>query len=231
MNIICIIPARDGSKRIPGKNIVPLLGVPLIEHTIHHAKASKYINQVLVYSDGEDIREASRKAGAATMVRPPEISRDHDQPESALIIALSNMEAIYNVEYDLLVFLQCTSPIRRKGDIDNVIEKSLELKTSIYSATATWHYIIHDGYGNWYAEHERARSQDRKPALAEDGSIYVLSPNELKKHNNRMNVHSMPYIIPWWCGLEIDEEEDIETCELIMRWKQSELAWMPVEKS
>ena len=141
------------------------------------------------------------------------------------------IEVIYGDRFDLLVFLQCTHPIRRKGDIDAAIVLAERYDASIYSATATDQYVIYDGYGNFYWDHKRARRQDRRPALLESGNLYVISPKMLRKYNNRMHYQSVEYIMPWWCGLEIDEEEDIETCELIMQWKQSELAWMPETRS
>jgi len=232
MNVIAIIPARGGSKGFPGKNIAPLLGVPLIEHTIRHARASKYVNLIVVSTDDERIAQASWKAGASVVNRPPQLAGDYEQPESALIHVLDFWEETYGEIFDLLVFLQCTHPIRRVGDIDTAIEKCLKDEmSSVWSATETDQYVIFDGYGEFYFNHDRARRQDRIPAMLESGNLYVMRPNDLRKKNNRMcGIMNRFYVMPWWCGIEIDEEEDIETCELIMRWKQSELAWMPEGK-
>ncbi|MGB8703288.1 MAG: acylneuraminate cytidylyltransferase, partial [Thermosynechococcaceae cyanobacterium] len=108
---VAIIPARGGSKGLPRKNVRPLLNLPLIAHTILDAKESKFINSIFVSTDDQEIANISRSYDVKVIDRPEELSSDTASSESSLIHALSEIEEHY-ISPDLIVFLQCTSPIR-----------------------------------------------------------------------------------------------------------------------
>ena len=120
MRIVCIIPARGGSKRIPGKNIMQFCGKPLIAWSIEQAKASKYIEEVYVSSDSYKILRISGEYGALAIKRPEELATDTSLSEDALLHALDYMDSP-----DVIVFLQVTSPVRTTEDIDDAIAQFL----------------------------------------------------------------------------------------------------------
>lgn len=116
--VLCIIPARGGSRGIPKKNIIDFDSRPLLCWSIAQAQASKYIDKIVVSSDSEEILDVARNAGACTIKRPPGISGDHATTEDTLRHCLWHYD-----DYDIVVLLQATSPLREPKDIDKAIEK------------------------------------------------------------------------------------------------------------
>ncbi len=119
---IAIIPVRGGSKGIPGKNLLPILGKPLVVHSIEQARSVARIDEVLVSTDSEAIANVARMAGATIVVRPAELATDTAPSESALLHALDDFKTRRGSDPDAVVFLQATSPIRQPGEIDAALE-------------------------------------------------------------------------------------------------------------
>lgn len=116
MNFLGIIPARGGSKGIPGKNIKMIAGKPLIEWTIKHAKASRLLTRFLVSTDSNEIAMVARKTGAECLMRPAHLAEDF----TPTIDVLKHIVEKYPC--DAIVLLQPTSPIRNLGRIDECIQ-------------------------------------------------------------------------------------------------------------
>jgi len=114
---LAIIPARGGSKRLPRKNILDLNGTPLIAYSIEAGLKSKYIDKVIVSSDDEEILKISKKYGALTLIRPDELAGDMATTFDAIAHTIENTK-----EYDYIVLLQPTSPLRDEKHIDEAIE-------------------------------------------------------------------------------------------------------------
>lgn len=126
LEILGIIPARGGSKTIPGKNIRPIAGRPLLVWTIEAAKGSKHLTRVIVSTDDESIADAARAAGAEVpFLRPKEISKDLSTDIEFLTHALETLEETEGYVPDIIVRLPPTSPLRRSEHIDEGIEKLL----------------------------------------------------------------------------------------------------------
>ena len=182
---IAIIPARGGSKGIPRKNIRPLLGIPLIAHSIKDAQQAKLVAQVYVSTDDPEIAQISQSYGAKIIERPPELADDKASSESALIHALAELEK-HNINPELIVFLQCTSPIRTREDIDSAIAKlKAENSDSLLSVSPSHRFLWQevDGVAKSinYDYKNRPRRQDMNPQYVENGSIYVLKPWVIKE--------------------------------------------------
>ena len=122
MEIVCIIPARGGSKGIPRKNLKKITGHPLIAHSILHAKNANSINYIFVSTDDPEIADVAISYGAEVIQRPMELSGDSDSSESALVHALGVIKE-RGLYPDLVVFLQCTSPLRDGNDIDKAVKQ------------------------------------------------------------------------------------------------------------
>ncbi|MFA5276467.1 MAG: acylneuraminate cytidylyltransferase family protein, partial [Candidatus Omnitrophota bacterium] len=136
--IIAIIPARGGSKGIPGKNIIDFAGKPLLAWSILQAKSSKMISEVYVTSDSRQILEIAEKYGARPILRPKNIASDTASSESALLHTLNQIKG----KVDYIVFLQPTAPLRKTNDIDNAIKKIISEKTdSLLSLTKAYEFI------------------------------------------------------------------------------------------
>lgn len=225
MNIICIIPARGGSKGIPKKNIMEFCGKPLIVWSIEQAKASQYIKEVYVSSDDKEILKISEESGAKTIKRPKKMAADYSPSEGALQHAVDHIQKSYKEKIDTVVFLQATSPIRTSEEIDEAIELFLSKKAdSLFSAVKIEDFLMwepfQDGYRSiTYDYKNRGRRQDRKPYYLEHGSIYIFKPETLKRYNNRLGGKIAIYIMDCWKSFQIDRPEDVEICEYFMRKK------------
>lgn len=123
--VLALIPARGGSKGLPGKNTRPLCGKPLIAWSIETARNSVHVDHVLVSTDSAAIADVSERNGSAAVIRPPELATDHALVADAIRHAVKVLEDS-NDFFDLLVLLQPTSPIRPQGLLDECVEELLE---------------------------------------------------------------------------------------------------------
>ena len=118
---VAIIPARGGSKGIPGKNTLLVAGKPLLAWSIEHALRSSKIHSVWVTSDSLEILDIAENYGARTIIRPDNISGDKSTSEEAWIHAVNHI--MLSVEIELVICMQPTSPIRGRHDLDEAIDK------------------------------------------------------------------------------------------------------------
>lgn len=124
LRVLAIIPARGGSKGLPNKNIKHLLGKPLISWTIESAQKSKLIDKIFVSTDCEQIAEISRSNGTEVpFLRPSELATDTASSADVVIHVLETLQQKYGESFDYLVLLEPTSPLRKKDDIDQMLQK------------------------------------------------------------------------------------------------------------
>lgn len=218
MEIICIIPARGGSKGIPNKNIIDFCGKPLLAWSILQARQTRGIKDVYVSSDDDKILKIANDYHAKPVKRPDQISTDTATSESALLHALDVIES-EGKKVDIVVFLQATSPLREAKDIDNAIEKLLdEQADSLFSSAKLEDFFIWKDTDQGlislnYDYQKRLRRQDVKPQYVENGSIYICKPEILKKYCNRLGGHIVTYEMAFWKTWEIDSLDDKVLCE------------------
>jgi N-acylneuraminate cytidylyltransferase len=227
MEILCIIPARGGSKGIPKKNISPLSGKPLIAYTIENAKNSEAINRVVVSTDDDEIAQVSKKYGAEIVWRPSELSSDTAASEDALLHTLSHYEKSEGYYPDILVFLQCTSPLTLPEDIDSTVLAMIEEKADSALAVSSFHYFLWekspDGNASGINHDKSVRHlrQDRKPQYIETGAIYVMRADGFKKAGHRFFGKTVMYVMPPERCLEIDDPVDLELAEFFLQKRQA----------
>ncbi|WP_414527898.1 cytidylyltransferase domain-containing protein [Nodularia chucula] len=223
-SIITIIPARGGSKGIPGKNIRPLLDKPLIAYSIIDSQEAQLVNRVYVTTDDAEIASVSRSYGAEVIQRPIELATDTASSESALIHALTEIEKT-GISPELVVFLQCTSPLRTGSDIDRAIEQlRSENADSLLSVSPTHRFLWHQVNGVTesinYDYRQRQRRQDMNPQYMENGSVYIFKPWVLKELHNRLGGKISMFVMNEEQSHEIDSLEDFEYVEFLLN-KQS----------
>jgi YrbI family 3-deoxy-D-manno-octulosonate 8-phosphate phosphatase len=233
-NIIAIIPARGGSKGIPGKNIIDFCGKPLLAWSILQAKEAETIVQVYVSSDDQHILNVATRYGAIPIHRPKELATDIAPSEQALIHALDEIERSTGYGLDLVVFLQATSPLREPEDIDGGVRRLLETESdSLFSMTVLEDFCVwtrrgSDLVGLTFDPFHRDRRQDREPLYLENGSIYVFRPGILRKYQNRLGGKISMLEMDFWKSYEIDKMEDIEICRyyfekhLLPHWEKKQ---------
>ena len=221
MSIIAIIPARGGSKGLPRKNIRNLADKPLIAHSIIHGLEAKLVDKIYVSTDDREIAEISQDYGAEIIDRPDELAGDTASSESALVHAVEQIEST-GIAIDLVVFLQCTSPIRTGTDIDNAIKKiKTENADSLLSVSPShrflWQEVNSIAKSINYDYRDRPRRQDMQPQYVENGSIYIFKPWVLKELNNRLGGKVVLFPMSEAAAWEIDSLFDFEIAEFLLK--------------
>ena len=224
-NIVVIIPARGGSKGIPRKNIQLLAGIPLIAHTIGQALASKSVSRVIVSTDDAEIAAISGQYGAEIVLRPVHLAADDSTSEEALLHAIDTLEKS-GPTIDMVVFLQCTAPIRSADDIDNAIDLFKENEAdSLLSGVPSHLFLWQVKNGEAIAENhnylKRKRRQDMQNQYVENGSIYIFRPQMLRETGNRLGGKIVLYQMDEQSALDIDSLHDLARCELVFAEKQN----------
>jgi len=223
MTTPAIILARGGSKGIPGKNIMPFCGKPLIAWSIEQAKAASQVDEVWVSSENEDILAVARAQGAECLVRPDQLATDTADSEGALIHFLESWKAAQGQGRfpERVVFLQTTSPLRRADDIDKAIQTYEQAGAdSLFSASLLEDYCIWDGQPGSYRSitydyRNRGRRQERDPVILENGSIYIFRPDILISHRNRLGGKIAVHLMQHWQSYQIDDPSDVD----VIRWQ------------
>lgn len=222
-HILAIIPARGGSRGVPRKNIRPLAGRPLLAHTIAHALAARSITRLVVSTDDAEIGAIARQNGAEVIWRPAAISGDTATTESALLHVLDTLQAAGGYTPDLVVLLQCTSPLRLPGDIDQAVETLLEsgadsLLSVVPFSRFLWRVGEDGRLQSWnYDYRRRPRRQEYASGLyMENGSIYVMRPRVLREEHNRLGGRIACYVMHPLTAVEIDALEDFALAEAIL---------------
>ena len=223
MKNIAIIPARGGSKGIPQKNIQDLCGKPLIAYSIEAALQAEKVDRVVVSTDDQEIAEISSKYGAEVIGRPAEISGDFASSESALLHVLEELRLKEHYHPDLLVFLQCTSPLTLPADIDGTVQALLDQGADTAFAAAPFHYFLWslntegEAHGINHDKKNRLMRQQRDNQFVEAGAVYVMRTPDFQEKKHRFFGKTVLYEIPEERCFEIDEPVDLIVAEQLMK--------------
>ncbi|MFN4113440.1 MAG: cytidylyltransferase domain-containing protein [Sphingomonadaceae bacterium] len=221
--ITAIIPARGGSKGVPRKNVLPLMGKPLLAHTIEAALASRHVARVAVSTDDPEIAAVARRFGAEVVDRPAEIAGDKASSEAALLHALDTLHPAGAPQPDLFVFLQCTSPLTRPEDIDALVEAfRREGADSAFLATRFYHFLWRaDALGDFHGvNHDRTfrqMRQDRPAEYLETGAGYAIGTAGFREHGHRFFGKVVAVEMPGERVGEIDTADEFAVIEARMR--------------
>ena len=222
MEYLAVIPARGGSKGVPGKNIRPLYGKPLIAWTIAQSLAARRVGRVLVSTDDTAIADVARAHGALVpFVRPAELAQDSTPTEPVLLHALAECERS-GYRPDAVVLLQATSPARRPGAIDRAIEQfEREGADSLLSVCENHHFFWKNRSAPeaLYDYRKRPRRQDigeEARWYRENGSIYVTRTGLLRGQHNRLGGKIAMFLMSEDESHEIDTQHDFRVLEGLM---------------
>lgn len=223
MRVVAVIPARGGSVGLPGKNIRPFNGVPLVGLSVIAAKSASLVSNVYVSSDAQNILDVGEHYGATSIQRPADISNSTASSESALIHALRAIEENEGALPDVLVFLQCTSPFTTSAQIDAIVTQMVEANADSAFSVVEDHGFIWEVAADGTAKgitHDqtkpRQRRQDMTPRYRENGAIYAMRVSSFLESGNRFCGRNIlvPMEMP---PFEIDTPEDWRIAETFAR--------------
>jgi CMP-N,N'-diacetyllegionaminic acid synthase len=226
VKILALVVARGGSKRLPGKNIRPLGGVPLILWSINVANGIPEICDILVSTDDDVTANLCKEAGALVpWLRPAALASDEARSIDVVLHALDWYETEFG-SVDGLLLLQPTSPFRSRETVAKGIELFKRNKTqkTVLGVTEAhdhpmWTFKIDEKSLVPYLGEAglNTRSQDLKPAYVVNGSFYLSSPHEIRTHKSFISEQTIPLIInSVEESIDIDTEWDWEIAQMVI---------------
>ena len=225
--------ARGGSKGVPGKNIKPLCGKPLISYSIDVARKSKYISGVFVSTDCHNIARVAQEYGAKVpFMRPPELAGDNS-PEYLSWKHALEFSANNGIKTDIFVVLPTTSPLRRVSDVDECIEHFIASKGSDI-AIAVSKSSHHPSFNMVFRGEDGAvslvlpmkqkivRRQDAIPVYNITTAVYVTTPSYVLSTNSYFDGNVTSIIIPEENAVDIDTRVDFMLAGLLLQERLNE---------
>jgi len=216
--ILAIIPARGGSKGLPRKNILDLLGKPLIAWTIEASLNSKYITKTIVSSDDDEILDISKTYKADTIKRPEILALDTTAIEPVIKHVIDELKK-ENQEFDYLVLLQPTSPLRDVKNIDDAFDMLFKSDASaLISVCEIDNKILKafkqnkDGFieGVSNNKYPFMRRQDLPKTYMSNGAIYIIEVDEFLRNDSFYSDRTISYLMDEIKSMDIDTKEDLE---------------------
>lgn len=222
MNILAIIPARGGSKGIPRKNVRLLNEKPLISYSINNAKKSKFITDVYVSTDDEEIEMISKKYGSKIINRDPELGKDKVTLDPVIYEAVQKIEKKEGKEYDIVITMQATSPLLSPTTLDNAIDYfiSNDFDTVIS--------VINKPHLSWTKNEDdkivpnyikRLNRQELPPNYLETGS-FVITKRKFITEESRFGPKLSVFEVSENESIDIDDYNDWILCENILKRKK-----------
>ena len=222
MKTLIIIPARGGSKGLPGKNIKLLNGKPLICYSIDVAKKIEIDSNICVSTENDEIISIVENYGLhVPFKRPAELATDNASTYDVLLHAISYYEA-KNIFYDVIVLLQPTSPFRTEQHIKEAISlfnKDIDMVVSVQKshAAASLCRENENGILDLIINKDNYRRQDLDSYYEYNGSIYVINVNSLKNNRIEAFTKKIKYVMPAIYSVDIDNQYDWDIAEFLMK--------------
>jgi CMP-N,N'-diacetyllegionaminic acid synthase len=222
-SIVALVPARGGSKGLPGKNLRLLGGIPLLAHSIVAGRDARHIDRVYVSTDDEKIADVARSYGAEVIERPAELATDVAQNDGVAVHALAVMSQA-GFSPDILVLLQPTSPLRTAWHVDECLEAQLgrQARSAMSVSRADHHpgkyVLVEDGIITPFTnDHDmEARRQTLPDVFRQNGAIYAVDTDDLIAKSRFYVPPCIGYVMPRRLSVDIDDQLDLQLAELIM---------------
>lgn len=231
--VLCLVPARGGSKGLPRKNVLPIAGAPLVAWPVTAGLNSKYIDLVVCSTDDLEIAEAAEVAGAdIPFIRPSELASDDASSIDVVEHALSFLES-KGKAFDYIVLLEPTSPLTESHDIDAALEQLVHRSAdaeAIVGISRVEHthpdYNITFDSANFIAPtsvknfDDLTRRQELKDVYHLDGSLYISTVSGIRKNKSFYHSKTLGYSMPRWKSFEIDEYIDFVCVEAVLQKRE-----------
>ena len=221
--MLAIIPARSGSKGLPGKNLKELNGKPLISYAIDQAKKSKLIDKIVVSTDDVDIANVAVNYGAeCPFLRPAHLASDDSLVNDTFIYTLDKLKNDFDYDVSEFIVLQPTTPLRKVSDIDSAIElfkqKDADSVVSyvLESHPIYWHKFLDENmcFDDIF-EQKLANRQEYPKSYYPNGAIYIFK-KKLILENKWYSDKSFAYLMPRSRSVDIDTLDDFLYAEYLL---------------
>lgn len=215
---IAIIPARGGSKRIPGKNIVDFQGKPMIAWTIEAAKISGCFDRILVSTDDQNVAEVAVSYGAEAPFLRDSYSDDYSPVSEATTAALRQAVAYWKEDYDLVVQLMANCPLRTGQDIHHAIEafsdndREFQISCFKFGWMNPWWAVTLEADmqpKRLFPDAAMKRSQDLPELYCPTGAIWIAKAEKLLQHKTYYGPNYVFEPMPWISAVDIDDYDDL----------------------
>lgn len=228
---LALIPARGGSKGLPGKNLKSLLGKPLVTWSIEAASLSPSIDSIVLSTDDQKIADIGEKIGARVpFVRPLDLSSDTASSIDVVLHALDFLETA-GEKFDIVVLLEPTSPQRDWGDIEQALDLLIKSGASsvvgVTQAQESHPDFMYCLQGDLKLKpfikkvgSAHIRRQDIEPLYYLEGSIYISFVHILRERRSFYHEDTVGYEVPKWKSLEIDDLDDFIMIEALLKHKR-----------
>jgi CMP-N,N'-diacetyllegionaminic acid synthase len=233
--ILAVIPARGGSKRLKNKNLLPLLNKPLLRWSMQAARDSKYIDEIVVSTDVQEIAEEANSFGLRTpFIRPAELSGDEARSIDVVTHAIKWLKEHDNKSFDYVILLQPTSPLRTAQHIDaallELMQRGADAVVSICENehSPLWSNTLpqNKSLENFLKpEYINSRSQDLAQYYRLNGALYICDVSRLLEEDTffiKDNIYA--YIMQQTDSVDIDTKLDFLLAETILKYKENENA-------
>ncbi len=226
--ILATICCRGGSKGVPGKNIKPLNGKPLIAYTIESAKQSRYINELIISTDDSAIADIARSYGAnVPFMRPANLASDTASKWPVFIHAVETYEQLTGNTVDYLVDLDVTVPLKTYQDIDGAIQMALQnpdtdVVITGYEPERNPYFnmmeIGEDGFASIVKKGSKpiVRRQDAPKVYSLTPAAYVIKKSALYAYEHWSNAKCKIFEMPRERAVDIDTEIDFKIVEFLI---------------
>lgn len=224
--MIAIIPARGGSKGLPGKNIKKLLGKPLIAYTIEAALKSKTVSDIIVSTDCKKIASVAVNHGAkCPFMRPAALAKSTSNIVDAITYTITKLHKTQNYNIEEFILLQPTSPLRIAKDIDNAVKLFKKKKANaVISVTQSpqslewFKYLTPNNKIISIYKQNKPNRQDYKKIYYTNGAVYVFNYGFFKKKSFYSD-KTFAYIMPRNRSVDIDTMEDFLYAQFLLNLK------------
>lgn len=217
--IIAIIPARGGSQRIKGKNIIDFHGKPMILHTLEAAKECGIFTKIVVSTDCHETKEICEASGFGVPFLRKEYSDNMSSVNEATISALIQAESYFNENYDVVIQLMPNSPLRTSEDILNQYARFQQQKAS-FSISCTmcgwqnpwWSFQLQESNrAEWnFPDALKSRSQDLPDLFVPNGAVWIASVASLKLSKSFYQKETLFFEMDFINSMDIDTVDDLE---------------------
>lgn len=220
-SVLAIIPARAGSQRLPGKNLKPLSGRPLMAWTIEAALQAKRVTRTVVSTEDAAIAACAREYGAdVPVMRPAELAADDTPGMDPVLHMLDYLRAQAPAPIDIVVVLQPTSPLRTAADIDAALDRMLTHEATCLAsvtpvAAASWLRVTSP------SRHLQRPLKGDDQVYLLNGAIYAARAAVIDSMKSMDDGTAIAYVMPRERGVDIDVAADFELAEFLMRRRQA----------